>query len=153
MALTAVMMLTTTTTMAQTLNDSVSTDTTKWYNQTQQLGGLVVKGRLPKTRAKGDAMRTTVAGTILEKAGTVSDALAKIPTLEADREGSVKVMGRGDAEVYINGRKMLDPNELSRLRSDQIQHVDVVQNPGSRYAASTKAVVRITLKKAQTTST
>ena len=149
MALTAVMMLTTTTTMAQTLNDSVSTDTTKWYNQTQQLGGLVVKGRLPKTRAKGDAMRTTVAGTILEKAGTVSDALAKIPTLEADREGSVKVMGRGDAEVYINGRKMLDPNELSRLRSDQIQHVDVVQNPGSRYAASTKAVVRITLKKAQ----
>ena len=61
MALTAVMMLTTTTTMAQTLNDSVSADTTKWYNQTQQLGGLVVKGRLPKTRAKGDAMRTTVA--------------------------------------------------------------------------------------------
>ena len=58
MALTAVMMLTTTTTMAQTLNDSVSTDTTKWYNQTQQLGGLVVKGRLPKTRAKGDAMNT-----------------------------------------------------------------------------------------------
>jgi hypothetical protein len=39
--------------------------------------------------------------------------------------------------------------ELSRLRSDQIQHVDVVQNPGARYAASTKAVVRITLKKAQ----
>ena len=31
----------------------------------------------------------------------------------------------------------------------QIQHVDVVQNPGARYAASTKAVVRITLKKAQ----
>ena len=30
-----------------------------------------------------------------------------------------------------------------------IQHVDVVQNPGARYAASVKAVVRITLKKAQ----
>ena len=39
--------------------------------------------------------------------------------------------------------------ELSRLRSDQIQHVDVVQNPGARYAASVKAVVRITLKKEQ----
>ena len=44
---------------------------------------------------------------------------------------------------------MQDVKELSRLRSDQIQHVDVVQNPGARYAASTKAVVRITLKKAQ----
>ena len=130
-------------------NDSLSTDSTLWYNQTQQLDGIVVKGRLPKTRAKGDAMRTTVAGTILEKAGTLSDALSKIPSLEAERDGAVKVIGRGDAEVYINGRRVQDMKELSRLRSDQIQHVDVVQNPGARYRASVKAVVRITLKKAQ----
>ena len=129
--------------------DSLSVDTTLWYNQTQQLGEVVVKSRLPKTRVKGDAMRTTVAGTILEKAGTVSDALGKIPSIEAERNGSVKVTGRGEAEVYINGRRVQDLNELSRLRSDQIQHIDVVQNPGARYAASTKAVVRITLKKAQ----
>ncbi|MBR6189316.1 MAG: TonB-dependent receptor family protein [Prevotella sp.] len=116
---------------------------------TQLLGEVVIKGQLPKTHVKGDAMRTTVAGTILEKAGTVSDALSKIPSLEAERDGGVKVLGRGDAEVYINGRRVQDMKELSRLRSDQIQHVDVVQNPGARYAASTKAVVRITLKKAQ----
>ena len=128
---------------------SLTTDSTMWFNQTQELSGVVVKGRLPKTRMKGDAMRTTVAGTILEKAGTVSDALSKIPSLEAERDGGVKVLGRGDAEVYINGRRVQDVKELSRLRSDQIQHVDVVQNPGARYAASTKAVVRITLKKAQ----
>ena len=115
----------------------------------QMLGEVVVKSQLPKTHAKGDAMRTTVAGTILEKAGTVNDALARIPSLETEREGGVKVLGRGDAEVYINGRRVQDKNELTRLRSDQIQHVDVVQNPGARYAAATKAVVRITLKKAQ----
>ena len=115
----------------------------------QLLSEAVVKGQLPKTHVKGDAMRTNVAGTILEKAGTVNDALSKIPSLEAERDGGVKVLGRGDAEVYINGRRVQDIKELSRLRSDQIQHVDVVQNPGARYAASTKAVVRITLKKAQ----
>jgi len=115
----------------------------------QLISEVVVKGQLPKTHVKGDAMRTTVAGTVLEQAGTVSDALSKIPSLEAERDGAVKVLGRGDAEVYINGRKVQDVKELSRLRSDQIQHVDVVQNPGARYAASTKAVVRITLKKAQ----
>ena len=146
-ALMAAMMMTVT--MAAQLNDSLLTDSTMWFNQTQELSGVVVKGRLPKTRVKGDAMRTTVAGTILEKAGTVSDALSKIPSLEAERDGGVKVLGRGDAEVYINGRKVQDVKELSRLRSDQIQHVDVIQNPGARYAASTKAVVRITLKKAQ----
>ncbi len=123
--------------------------TIQMKEDTQLLSEVVVKGQLPKTHVKGDAMRTTVAGTILEKAGTVSDALSKIPSLEAEREGGVKVLGRGDAEVYINGRRVQDMKELSRLRSDQIQHVDVVQNPGARYAASTKAVVRITLKKAQ----
>ena len=113
------------------------------------LGEVVVVSKLPKTRVKGDAMRTTIEGTILEKAGTVADALARVPSLEAERDGGVKVLGRGDAEVYINGRKVQDMSELSRLRSDQIEHVDVVQNPGARYAASTKAVVRIQLKKAQ----
>ena len=150
MKLTAVAtaMMMTTTVLAEE-NDTTVVDTALWYNQTQALSGVTVKGRLPKTRAKGDAMRTTVAGTILEKAGTVSDALSKIPLLEAERDGGVKVKGRGDAEVYINGRRVLDTKELSRLRSDQILHVDVVQNPGARYAASTKAVVRITLKKVQ----
>ncbi len=121
----------------------------KMNEATLMLGEVVVKSQLPKTRVKGEAMRTTVEGTILEKAGTVADALARVPSLEAERDGAVKVLGRGDAEVYINGRKVQDMSELSRLRSDQIQHVDVIQNPGARYAASTKAVVRITLKKEQ----
>ena len=134
----------------QTLYINAGQDLTiQMKEDTQLLSEVVVKGQLPKTYVKGDAMRTTVAGTILEKAGTVSDALSKIPSLEAERDGGVKVLGRGDAEVYINGRRVQDMKELSRLHSDQIQHVDVVQNPGARYAASTKAVVRIMLKKAQ----
>ena len=134
----------------QTLYIKAASDLTiQMKEDTEMLNEVVVKGQLPKTHVKGDAMRTTVAGTVLEKAGTVSDALGRIPSLEAERDGGVKVLGRGDAEVYINGRKVQDVKELSRLRSDQIQHVDVVQNPGARYAASVKAVVRITLKKAQ----
>ena len=151
-ALVALMMMTMTASadIADTLStDTLTTDTTLWYNQTHNLGGIVVKGRLPKTRVKGDAMRTTVAGTILEKAGTIGDVLSKIPSLEAESDGGIKVLGRGAAEIYINGRKLQDVSELGRINSDQILHVDVVQNPGARYAASTKAVVRITLKKAQ----
>ena len=65
------------------------------------LGEVVVRSQLPKTRVKGEAMRTTVEGTILEKAGTVADALARVPSLEAKRDGAVTVLGRGEAEVYI----------------------------------------------------
>ena len=79
----------------------------------QLLKEIVVKGQLPKTHVKGDAMRTTIAGTILEKAGTLSDALSKIPSLEAEGEG-VKVLGRGEAEIYINGRKLQDVRSEER---------------------------------------
>ena len=123
--------------------------TIQMKEDTQLLEEVVVKGQLPKTHVKGDAMRTTIAGTILEKVGTISDVLTIIPSLEAESGGGVKVLGRGAAEIYINGRKLQDVSELDRINSDQILHVDVVQNPGARYAASTKAVVRITLKKAQ----
>ena len=71
--------------------------TIQMKEDTQLLKEVVVKGQLPKTHVKGDAMRTTVAGTILEKAGTMSDALSRIPSLEAERDGGVKVLGRGDA--------------------------------------------------------
>ena len=134
----------------QTLYIKAGQDLTiQMKEDTQLLQEVVVKGQLPKTHVKGDAMRTTVAGTILEKAGTISDALSKIPSLEAEGEGAIKVLGRGEAEIYINGRKLQDVSELGRINSDQILHVDVVQNPGARYKASTKAVIRITLKKAQ----
>ena len=116
---------------------------------TMMLQAVTVKSSLPKTRVKGDAMRTIINGTILEKAGTATDVLNRIPQLKAEKDGAVEVFGRGNAEVYINGRKVQDLKELSRLHSDQIKTVDVVQNPGARYAASVKAVVRITLRKAK----
>ena len=135
----------------QTLYIKASQDLTiQMKEDTQLLKEVVVKSQLPKTHVKGDAMRTTIAGTILEKAGNASDLLNKVPSLEAEKDGgAVKVLGRGDAEVYINGRRVQDLKELARIDASQIQHVDVVHNPGARYAASTKAVVRLTLKKAQ----
>ncbi|MDE5677145.1 outer membrane beta-barrel protein [Phocaeicola sp.] len=115
---------------------------------TQQLGEVVVKGDLPQTRLKDGARLTAVAGSILEKAGTAEDLLNRVPGLSADG-GRVNVFGRGTAEVYINGRKVRDHTELDRLASDNIKSVEVVNNPGARYAASVKAVVRIVTKKAQ----
>ena len=125
-----------------TMNDSA-------YWRQYDLGEAVVKSNMPKTRVKGDAMRTIVSGSILEKAGTLTDVLGKIPTLKAEKGSGVEVFGRGAAEIYINGRKVMDMNELDRLRSEDIQSVDVISNPGARYAAETKAVVRITMKKRQ----
>lgn len=114
----------------------------------QQLGEVVVKADLPKTRVKGDAMVTTVAGSILENVGTGNDLLNKIPGVSAN-EGDIKVFGAGTPEIYINGRKVRDKSELDQLASDNIKSVEVVNNPGSRYDATVNAVIRIQTKKPQ----
>lgn len=112
----------------------------------QLLGEVVVKGYLPKTMIKGDAMLTAVSGSVLEKAGTAENLLDKIPNVTA-RNGEVNVFGRGTPEIYINGRKMRGMQELEQLSSDEIKSVEVVSNPGARYDASVRAVIRITTKK------
>lgn len=114
----------------------------------KMLGEVVVKSSLPKTILKNGGMTTTIAGSVLEKAGTMENLLDRIPNVSA-QNGSIKVFGRGEPVIYINGRQMRDKSELDRLHSDNIKSVEVITNPGARYAASTKAVIRITTKKMQ----
>ena len=112
----------------------------------QLLGEVTMKGTLPTTRLKGDAMITGVTGTLLERAGTAENLLNQIPNVTA-QDGSVSVFGRGTPEIYINGRKVRNSSELDQLSSANVKSVEVVNNPGARYDASVKAVVRITTKK------
>ena len=118
----------------------------KMVADSKVLGEVVVKSSLPKTILKNGGMTTTVAGSVLEKAGTMEHLLDRIPNVSA-QNGNIKVFGRGEPIIYINGRQMRDRSELDRLSSDNIKLVEVISNPGARYAASTKAVIRITTKK------
>lgn len=118
----------------------------KMEEDSKMLGEVIVKSSLPKTILKNGGMTTTVAGSVLEKAGTMEHLLDRIPKVSA-QNGSIKVFGRGEPVIYINGRQMRDRSELDRLQSDNIKSVEVITNPGARYAASTRAVIRITTKK------
>ena len=118
----------------------------KMVADSKVLGEVVVKSSLPKTILKNGGMTTTVAGSVLGKAGTMEHLLDRIPNVSA-QNGNIKVFGRGEPIIFINGRQMRDRSELDRLSSDNIKSVEVIANPGARYAASTKAVIRITTKK------
>ena len=120
----------------------------KMEEDSETLGEVVVKSSLPKTILKNGGMTTIVAGSVLEKAGTMEHLLDRIPNVSA-QNGSIEVFGRGEPVIYINGRQMRSRSELDRLQSDNIKSVEVITNPGARYAASTRAVIRITTKKIQ----
>lgn len=112
-----------------------------------RLGEVVVKGDLPKIRLRNDALVTTVQNSVLSKAGTANDVLKRLPSITGD-DGDFSVFGKGEAKIYINNREMRDVSELDMLSSADIKEVEIVNNPGARYDASVKAVIRIyTLRK------
>ena len=109
---------------------------------TEMLGRAVVKGYLPKTVIKGDAFVTPVENSILAEAGSANDVLKKLPGV-ISKDGEYEVIGKGTPIIYINGRLLRDNSELEQLSSRDIKYIDVVQNPGARYDATVKAVIRI----------
>ena len=114
----------------------------------QMLGEVVVEGNLPVTRMKGDAMVTSVENSVLSKVGSANDVLTKIPGI-TKKQDAFEVFGKGTPLIYINGRKLHDLSELEQLNSDDIKSVEAIRNPGSRYDATVKAVVRIQTVKRQ----
>lgn len=109
---------------------------------TIRLSEVVVKASRPVTRIEGDALATTIRGTVLENIGTAKDVLGYLPGI-ININGSIEVLGRGAPTYYINGRKVRNLSELDILKSDKIKRVELEVNPGARYGNSTNAVIRI----------
>ena len=106
------------------------------------LDEVTVSGQLPKTKLTGNSMVTTVQGTVLSQSGTALEMLAKVPGMTSKDE-ELEVLGKGTPVIYINGMKMHDKDELKRLRSEEIQSVEVITNPGALYDATVTSVVKI----------
>lgn len=113
-----------------------------------RLGEVTVRSDRPVTAIRNNALVTNVEGSQLAHAGTANDVLAQIPMV-LGRDGKFEVFGKGVPAVYINGRKVEDTSELSQLNSADIKSVEVITNPGAKYDASVKSVIRIRTRRRQ----
>ena len=114
----------------------------KMEPDTEMLDKVVVKAVLPKTEIVGDAFVTNVENSVLADAGSANDVLRMLPGV-IQKEDGIEVFGKGAPIIYINGRLVRNNSELEILNSSDIKSVDVVHNPGARYDATVKAVIRI----------
>ncbi|MBP3850778.1 MAG: outer membrane beta-barrel protein [Prevotella sp.] len=114
----------------------------------QTLGEVVVKGHVPSYRMTTEGIQTNVENTVLSKLGTGEDVLAHVPGI-TKKDGAFEVFGKGAPLIYINGRLMRDASELDQLKSENIKSVELITNPGAKYDASVKAVVKIRTKMPQ----
>lgn len=107
-----------------------------------QLKGVTITAQKPRYALKGGSLITSVKNSILSTIGTATDVLKQIPGVWASGD-KLEVFGKGSPTIYINGRLMRNPGELQLLKSDDIESVELVTNPGAEYDANTNAVLNI----------
>lgn len=132
-------------TYAAAVPESGDMETIRLVPSAVELGEVVVKASRPSTTMKGNALVTDVEGSPLAIAGTANDVLTRVPMV-VNNGGSLEVFGKGSPEIYINGRKVNDLQELAQLSSQDIKNVSVITNPGASYAANVKSVILIRTK-------
>ena len=110
------------------------------------LKDVSVTSSLPITRLENNRLVTHIKGTVLEKIGTARDVLGRLPGIIADNEG-VSVFGKGIPNIYVNGQLVRNSNMLDQLSSTKIKKVELITEPGSRYDATVKSVIRITTER------
>lgn len=109
------------------------------------LQDITVTAKRAMFSSKGNILTANVENTLLAKSGTFDQLMNKIPFVSGSN-GQYTVFGRGDALIYLNDRKIYDSNELRILSSDRVKKVEVITNPGSKYSAEVKAVIKIYTK-------
>lgn len=107
---------------------------------------VVVKSKFPQYHLISGGFSANVQNTFLADMGTANDVLSSIPRVHGGN-GVFNIFGKGTATIYINGRKVNDNSELSRLNSKDIKSISVLTTPGVKYSSETNAVIIIKVKR------
>ena len=110
------------------------------------LGGVTVKGFRPAVKLTKEGFSTGVENTPIAYAGSASDVLEQIPMVQKNGD-EVKVFGKGSPIIYVNGRRLRDISELEGIKSQDVKNVEVITNPGAKYDATVRSVIKIYTKR------
>ena len=91
---------------------------------------------------------------IESSAGSASDLLQNIPSVQLDIDGNVSLRGNGDVLVLIDGKPtalMSTANRadaLAQLAADSIERIEVITNPSAKFKPDgTAGIINIVLKR------
>lgn len=115
-----------------------------------QLNAVEINGQKPNISLKLDKKVFEVGKDVLSQNGSAHDVLNGVPSVAVSPTGSVSLRGNSSVLVLINGRQsgLTQNNALDQIAADQIERIEVITNPSSRYDASGSAgIINIILKK------
>lgn len=102
---------------------------------------------------KPDRMVFNVDGTINSVGSDAISLLRKAPNVTVDNNDNISVLGRSGVLLYVDGKRLPLAGEdltnyLQNLTAEQIDRIEIITNPGSRYEAEGNAgIIDIRLKR------
>lgn len=99
----------------------------------------------PTQQSSIDRQTYIVRDTAEARSSTTNDILARIPSVEVQADGSIRLIGAGQATILIDGRRVSDPQTMLRsMTGNQIERIEVLTNPGAQFPAQgTGGIVNI----------
>ncbi|MBW8360431.1 MAG: TonB-dependent receptor [Weeksellaceae bacterium] len=138
-------------------NITVEAENTGTLTPTQNIEGVTITAQATKAyRVELDKKVYDPSLDIVSKGGNLQDVLSNVPSVSVDTDGTVSMRGNTNVRFLINGKpsSMLGiddgANALQSIPADQIERIEVITNPSSKYEASgTAGILNIILKKSK----
>lgn len=109
-----------------------------------------VTGQRSSVSLKLDKKVFEVGKDVLSQSGAVTDLLNIVPSVSVSPGGQISLRGNPNVLVLIDGRRtgLTQNNALEQVPADQVERVEVITNPSSRFDAGGSAgIINIILKK------
>jgi len=123
------------------------------FENAAQIDEVIVTANRAIIEVKADRTIFNVQGTINATGENGLNLLRKAPGVLVDNNNNISVLGRAGVLLYVDGKRIpLSGDDLTNylesLSSDQIDKIDIITNPGSKYEAQGNAgIIDIRLKK------
>ncbi|WP_226064358.1 TonB-dependent receptor [Kaistella polysaccharea] len=125
--------------------------------KTSDIQGVVITATAAKPyRVELDKKVYDPSTDIISKGGNLQDVLANVPSVSVETDGTVSMRGNSNVKFLINGKPSsllgIDSgaNALQSIPADQIERIEVITNPSSKFEASgTAGILNIILKKSK----
>ncbi|MBQ4822595.1 TonB-dependent receptor [Aquimarina sp. MMG016] len=133
--------------------DNIDLGTITLKENTEALEEVKVTARKPIVEVEPDKTVFNVAETITSSGNNSLDLLRKAPGVRVDNNDNIIVEGKNGVLIYIDDRQSFLQGDdltafLQSLQADEIESIEIITQPSSRYdAAGNAGIINLRLKR------
>ncbi len=134
-------------------NQVIVMDSIRLSTDVNELSQVVITGKKAILEVLPDKIVFNVAQSANAAGSTGLELLAKSPGVVVDMDKNIILQGKSGVQIFINGRPSRLAgadlaNLLESMRSDNVESLEIITNPSSKYdAEGTGGIINIKLKK------